>query len=63
MKTVQAGVVVSITEDFLTRGQDELLREFISRLNRVGENVSHTINFADYDIPTDTLPSSEVTIS
>ena len=47
----------------MTRGQDELLSEFISRLNRVGENVTHTIDFAEYNISTGSLPSSEVTIS
>ena len=47
----------------MTRGQDELLSEFISRLNRVGENVTHTIDFAEYNISTGSLPSSEVSIS
>ena len=47
---VQAGVVVSITEDFLMRGQSELMREFITRLNRVGDTITHTIDFADYGI-------------
>ena len=32
-----AGVVVSVTEDFLQRGQNELIREFVKKMNVVSQ--------------------------
>lgn len=61
---VEAGMVVSVSEDFLTRGSGELLREFVARLNRVGELVEHTIDLSEYEnVPTDGLPGTILTMS
>lgn len=45
---VQAGIVVSITEDFLLRGQNELLEEFVNKINRLSDDVVYEVAIADY---------------
>ena len=44
----KAGIVVSIKEDFLARGQNELLSEFVSRINMAGEETVHVIDMEKY---------------
>ena len=41
-------MVVSITEDFLKRGHNELIREFVTKMNRVGEDAVYEVNMGDY---------------
>ena len=50
----KAGIVVSITEDFLLRGQNELISEFVRKLNRVGQEDVYELNLSDY------LPDQQV---
>ena len=45
---VNAGIVVSVTEDFLKRGQNELIHEFVSKMNRVSDETHYEINLSDY---------------
>lgn len=40
--------MVSITEDFLQRGQSELLKEFVAKMNRVGQDSVYEVNMGDY---------------
>lgn len=46
---VKAGIVVSITEDFLQRGQNELLAEFVEKVNRIGYETTYELPLSDYD--------------
>ena len=43
-----AGLVLTVTEDFIDRGTNELLSEFIDKMNLVGEQATYEINLGDY---------------
>lgn len=45
---VKAGIVVSIKEDFIARGQNELLSEFVNKINMSGEETVHVIEMEKY---------------
>ena len=56
----KAGVIVSITEDFLMRGQNELLQEFVDRANTIGEEAVYEVDLQDLLKGTDTSETTMV---
>lgn len=45
---VKAGIVLSINEDFLNNGQNELLSEFVKTMNRVGQSAEAQLDLSKY---------------
>ena len=60
---MKAGVVVSVREDFMARGQNELLSEFIAKLNRLGDEQSFEIDLGRAGLNKGDLQGIKVNLS